>query len=177
MPGDYIEGHFQNCESDDAQDVMFHDGKQYLQGDGPLDDSTVPTAHPAPALRNCVVVKEADLYGHLTGDVFGGTKNLKVSPAADDASKGGAQTGGALPSNATIKGDLPAKNGTVIGTPVLDAGSMNSTAANGTVADSPSTAGNQTVSANSVIGIEASYQIGLGLLASFSALLAGCVLL
>ncbi|PWN22895.1 hypothetical protein BCV69DRAFT_100460 [Microstroma glucosiphilum] len=171
MPGDYIEGHFQNCESDDAPDVMFHDGKQYVQGDGPLDDSTVPPAHPAPALRNCVPVKEADLYGHLTGDVFGGTKGLKVAPGAGDAAKGGA-----LPSNATTKGDLPAKNGTTIGTPVLDAGSMNSTA-NGTVADSPSTAGNQTISANSVIGIEASYRIGLGLLASFSALLAGCVLL
>lgn len=176
MPGDYIEGHFQNCESDDAQDVMFHDGKQYLQGDGPLDDSTAPTAHPAPALRNCVTVKEADLYGHLTGDVFGGTKNLKVSPPLDGAANGGAQTGGALPSNATTKGDLPAKNGTALGTPALDAASMNGTT-NGTVADSPTTAGNQTVSANSVIGIEASYQIGLGLLASFSALLAGCVLL
>lgn len=74
MPGSYREGVFQQCESDDAEDVSMHDGQFYQPGSGP-----VPDAHPAPALRNCHSVGHDEMFGTIIGgDPFGPTKDLTV---------------------------------------------------------------------------------------------------
>ena len=97
MPGDYNAGTFQQCESTDAPDVAYHNGQYYKPGSTP-----VPEPYAAPPNKNCKTVTELELYGTVSGDVFGPADKVKVTPL--DTSK-------APPASNTTDGDPTASGG------------------------------------------------------------------
>ncbi|CAO1627947.1 unnamed protein product [Parajaminaea phylloscopi] len=69
MPANYPDSYFETCDSEDAQDIAYYDGKYFAQ-DMTKQGVPVPNPHPPPATSNCKRVDGNALYGDLGANAF-----------------------------------------------------------------------------------------------------------